>query len=128
MNQPFKINDSFSRNNSLVNSDLLPPTDDFNLTFKVNFSFLKYFQISVFNVLCLKYQNTMHLYLLVKALHVPLRCIKQCVNKCHFICNSHMHMQHMQLRVNYKRLQPPVPQTALSAALRETSPQHPIPH
>ncbi len=29
---------------------------------------------------------------------------------------------------DYQRLQPPVPQTALSAALRETSPQHPIPH
>ncbi len=29
---------------------------------------------------------------------------------------------------HYQRLQPPVPQTALSAALRETSPQHPIPH
>ncbi len=29
---------------------------------------------------------------------------------------------------DYQRLQPAVPQTALSAALRETSPQHPIPH
>ncbi len=29
---------------------------------------------------------------------------------------------------DYQRLQPPVPQTALSAALRKTSPQHPIPH
>ncbi len=29
---------------------------------------------------------------------------------------------------DYQRLQPPVPQSALSAALRETSPQHPIPH
>ncbi len=29
---------------------------------------------------------------------------------------------------DYQRLQPPVPQTALSAALRTTFPQHPIPH
>ncbi len=29
---------------------------------------------------------------------------------------------------DYQGLQPPVPQTALSAALRKTSPQHPIPH
>ncbi len=29
---------------------------------------------------------------------------------------------------DYQRLQPPVPQSALSATLRETSPQHPIPH
>ncbi len=29
---------------------------------------------------------------------------------------------------DYQRLQPPVPQTALSVALRETSPQHPIAH
>ncbi len=29
---------------------------------------------------------------------------------------------------DYQRLQPPVPQTVLSAALRETSPQHQIPH
>ncbi len=29
---------------------------------------------------------------------------------------------------DYQRLQPPVPQTALSVALRETSLQHPIPH
>ncbi len=29
---------------------------------------------------------------------------------------------------DYQRLQPPVPQTALSAALRATFPQHPIPH
>ncbi len=29
---------------------------------------------------------------------------------------------------DYQRLQPPVPQTALSVALRETFPQHPIPH
>ncbi len=29
---------------------------------------------------------------------------------------------------DYQRLQPPVPQSALSVALRETSPQHPIPH
>ncbi len=29
---------------------------------------------------------------------------------------------------DYQRLQPPVPQSALSAALRKTSPQHPIPH
>ncbi len=29
---------------------------------------------------------------------------------------------------DYQRLQPPVPQTALSVALRETSPQHPILH
>ncbi len=28
---------------------------------------------------------------------------------------------------DYQRLQPPVPQSALSAALRKTSPQHPIP-
>ncbi len=29
---------------------------------------------------------------------------------------------------DYQRLQPPVPQSALSATLRKTSPQHPIPH
>ncbi len=29
---------------------------------------------------------------------------------------------------DHQGLQPPVPQTALSAAVRETSPQHPIPH
>ncbi len=29
---------------------------------------------------------------------------------------------------DHQGLQPPVPQSALSAALRETSPQHPIPH
>ncbi len=29
---------------------------------------------------------------------------------------------------DYQRLQPPVPQTALSVALRATFPQHPIPH
>ncbi len=29
---------------------------------------------------------------------------------------------------DHQRLQPPVPQTALSASLRKTSPQHPIPH
>ncbi len=29
---------------------------------------------------------------------------------------------------DYQRLQPPVPQTALSVALRTTFPQHPIPH
>ncbi len=43
--------------------------------------------------------------------------------------SGHLHQAvYKESPEDYQRLQPPVPQTALSAALRETSPQHPIPH
>ncbi len=35
---------------------------------------------------------------------------------------------HEESQEDHQGLQPPIPQTALSGALRETSPQHPIPH
>ncbi len=35
---------------------------------------------------------------------------------------------HEESQEDHQGFQPPVPQTALSATLRETSPQHPIPH
>ncbi len=43
--------------------------------------------------------------------------------------SGHLHQAvHEESEEDYQRLQPPVPQTALSAALRATFPQHPIPH
>ncbi len=52
----------FKRNDSLINSDLLPPTGGSNFAFKVSFHFFFYnFSIiSVFHVLCLKYQNIIY--------------------------------------------------------------------
>ncbi len=47
----------FSHNDSLINSNFLPSTGGFNFTFKVYF----FFFISVFNDLCLKYQNIIQL-------------------------------------------------------------------
>ncbi len=41
----------FNRNDSLVNTDFLPPASGFNFTFKVYFNLFKLFQLSVFNVL-----------------------------------------------------------------------------
>ncbi len=42
---------------------------------------------------------------------------------------GHLHQAvHEESQEDHQGLQPPVPQSALSAALRETSPQHPIPH
>ncbi len=46
----------FSRNDSLINSDLVTPTGGFNFTFKVSFFFFFNFK-RVFNILCLIHQN-----------------------------------------------------------------------
>ncbi len=57
----------FNRNDSLINSDLLPPAGDFNFTFKVPFHFFYIFkhQLSLF---CLKYQNIIYLFVTVSAI------------------------------------------------------------
>ncbi len=44
----------FSRNDSLINSDLVTPTGGFNITFKVSFDFIISNKSSTFYVL---YQN-----------------------------------------------------------------------
>ncbi len=83
----------FSRNDSLINTDLLPPIGRFNFTFKVsslfkiisNFSFQHFmFQISK-HYLCICNCRL--------AFYVLLSCIKQCVNtsRCLFRCIAKIH-------------------------------------
>ncbi len=45
----------FNRSEKLINTDLLTPTGGFNFTFKVSLVFYNF--KSVFNILCLIYQN-----------------------------------------------------------------------
>ncbi len=77
----------FNRNDSLINTDLLPPAGGFNFTFKVssfliisNISFQRFmFQISK-HYLCIRNCRL--------TFYVPLSGIKECVNisKCLFRC------------------------------------------
>ncbi len=49
----------FNRNDSLINSDLLPPAGSFNFTFKVSFYYLSNFKYQ-YVMFCLIYQNIIY--------------------------------------------------------------------
>ncbi len=77
----------FSRNDSLINSDLLTPTGGFNFTFKASF-IIK--MTSSINIQRLMFNISKQYFCICNCrLNAFMSCIKQCVNasKCHFRCS-----------------------------------------
>ncbi len=80
----------FSRNDSLINSDLLPPTGRFSLTFKVSFYYLNIIILLNINIQRFMFNISKHYSCICNCrLNAFMSCIKQCVNasKCHFRCS-----------------------------------------
>ncbi len=65
----------FSRNDSLINSNLVTPIGGFNFTFKVSFDFFDFIFLNEYSTFYVLYQNIISAFLTTGSMH-SCQCVK----------------------------------------------------